>query len=310
MKKIYLILAHQNPLQLERLVKKLDDGSSCFYIHIDLKSDIDQFMQLLNYEKVTLIKEREVCIWASFNIVKATLNLIKNVLSNHDSGFCILISGNDYPIKSNEFIDSFLKTRINTIFIDANDAYSNWPDFNERIEAYRINLSYKRYDALSLYPKFKLRLFKRFFLGQISIIELFKVSFIRRKLNLDLKYYGGSQWWAMDISYLSEIFNYVNKNRRKLFSFFKYSYTPDEFFFHSIIMHLFGGHNNPIQIHDTITYVDWKRTNCTLPVTFTSDDFGELMRLPDYKLFARKFDAEIDDKILNMIDHELDGTSY
>jgi hypothetical protein len=308
MKKIYLILAHQNPLQLERLIKKLSDGTSFFYIHIDLKSDIDQFKNLLDYEKVSIIKEREVCIWASFNIVKATLHLMHNVLSKHDSGFCILISGNDYPIKSNEFIDSFLIPRKKTIFMDVNDAYSNWPDFKERIESYRINLSYKRYDALSLYPKFKLRLIKRFFLGQISLIELFKISFIHRKLDLDLKYYGGSQWWAMDISYLSMMYDYVNKNRRKLFSFFKYSYTPDEFFFHSITMHLFGENNDQIQIHDSITYVDWKRKNCILPVTFTSEDFDELMRLPDYKLFARKFNTDIDEKILHMIDHKKDVT--
>ncbi|MNR59552.1 hypothetical protein D3C85_1808260 [compost metagenome] len=47
--------------------------------------------------------------------------------------------------------------------------------------------------------------------------------------------------------------------------------------------------------------MNWSRKNCDLPVTFTSSDFEELQDNPE-KLYARKFDIELDDEILNKID--------
>ena len=39
----YIILAHKNPIQLSRLINRLDDDHSNFYIHIDKSTDIREF---------------------------------------------------------------------------------------------------------------------------------------------------------------------------------------------------------------------------------------------------------------------------
>ena len=41
MKKNYLILSHKNPQQVCRLINRLDDGTSEFFVHVDLKSNLE-----------------------------------------------------------------------------------------------------------------------------------------------------------------------------------------------------------------------------------------------------------------------------
>lgn len=303
MKKIYLILAHKNPHQLERQINALYDEQSVFFIHLDLNSDINLFGCLNKISNVYLIKERIDCIWGDFSIVRATINLIENAIKNHDEGFCILMSGNDYIIKSKSFINSFLNLNNDKVFIDLQKAENVWSDFNQRIEYYRINLSSKKGNFLIL-KGLNNETFKHFIKNIITFNQFISVSFKKRKLNTKMKFYGGTQWWAMNISDLNKVNDFIKENKLELFDFFKYSHVPDEFFFHSIIMHL-KEQGHPIKIENSLTYVNWSRKNCELPVTFKSDDFDELIEQPSNKLFARKFDIEFDKEILNKIDENI-----
>ena len=47
----YIILTHKSPIQLERLISRLDDQDSTFFVHIDLKTDIEQFKYLQKENK-------------------------------------------------------------------------------------------------------------------------------------------------------------------------------------------------------------------------------------------------------------------
>ena len=40
----YIILTHKSPTQLERLIAKLDDEEATFFVHIDLKTNIEQVL--------------------------------------------------------------------------------------------------------------------------------------------------------------------------------------------------------------------------------------------------------------------------
>jgi len=304
MKKIYLLAVHKSPKQVERQINALSDEHSYFYIHVDLKSDINSFRNLENIKNVFLIKERVDCIWGDFSQVMATLSLIDNAIKNHRDGYCILMSGSDYPLKSKENIHAFLAENYQKIFIDSNDAYSTWPEFHKRIEYYRINISSKREDALMLKPGIGvhyIRTLYHFLIGRLSIRNFYQITYKKRKLRLNLKFYGGSSWWAMNIPDLAAVNDYIKTNKKELFEFFQYSSCSDEFFFHSIIMHVFH-HEITSKFQGSLTHVDWNRKNCALPVTFSVDDFEELMILPSNKLYARKFDLEMDEEILNKID--------
>lgn len=303
MPKIYLLLVHKSPEQLERQINALNDGDSLFYIHLDLKSDISHFSHIEDMEKVYFIKERIDCIWGDFSIIKATLNLIENVIKNNDKGYCILLSGNDYPIKSRQFINTFIAENKDKIFINLRDAFQVWNTFNLRIDYYRINLSSRR-GHFVLLKGFSLNAVKRLIKGNLDIKTFYKIIFKKRKLKIPMKFYGGSQWWAMNINQLNEIYNFINNNRIDLYEFFKFSNIPDEFFFQSIIKYLFESRNDIIN-EESLTYVNWTRKNCDLPVTFRINDYTELYNQPTNKLFARKFDIELDKEILDKLDKEI-----
>ena len=102
--------------------------------------------------------------------------------------------------------------------------------------------------------------------------------------------------------YVNVILDYVNENWIALEKYFKYTLIPDEFFFQSIVL---KSCNNTFKIGDSLTYVNWKKAGRKLPVTFEFEDFEELNGVAENKLFARKFDIEIDSKILDLIDRNL-----
>jgi hypothetical protein len=56
--KNYIVIAHNNPIQLLRLIQRLDDGFSKFYIHIDLKTPINQFEELEKNSNVHFVRDR------------------------------------------------------------------------------------------------------------------------------------------------------------------------------------------------------------------------------------------------------------
>ena len=43
MTKAYIILAHKNPAQVNRLIKQLDDKFSEFFLHVDKNANIEGF---------------------------------------------------------------------------------------------------------------------------------------------------------------------------------------------------------------------------------------------------------------------------
>ena len=58
MKVSYLVLVHQKPFQLERLVCALMHPDVDFYIHVDKKADIKPFQQVLSGDRIHFISER------------------------------------------------------------------------------------------------------------------------------------------------------------------------------------------------------------------------------------------------------------
>jgi hypothetical protein len=233
--------------------------------------------------------------------VEATLLMIEKVLNDKREGMVILISGQDYPIKSNRAINKFITDNINFNFIDTIPVEMNWKGTHkEKTEAYRFNISSSRGDAV-LFKKISKQSLKAFFTGRISLGQLL-LLFKKRKLKLDIQQYGGSTWWAINTNSLKKMYDYIQQNKKALFSYFKYTHCPDEIMFQTIMQHL-SNVDNAVQNRPTITYVNWTRNAAaTSPVTFTVSDLDELKSQPLDKLFARKFDATTDAQILDALD--------
>lgn len=307
----YIILAHKNPNQLKRLIKKLSGPDIYFYIHIDKNVDVKPFLEETKFlSNITFLSDekREIGTWGDIGIVKATINAMIEIVDSQKKGYTILLSGQDYPIKDNDYIYAYLKNNYGTNFIDTFGLPSESLKFMglDRINRFKVNLSNKRGHYVQLYSVLESKFYKKSSLK--NIIELFKHNkyhfllsiFVKRKFPKYTKPYVGSQWWAITTEMLKEIIQFLEKNPGYI-KYHKYSLLPDEMFFQSIIMSLVE--KNPVlSIKNSLTYVNWSRKNCELPVTFDISDFDELTEQEDNKLYARKFDIEIDENILNKID--------
>ena len=121
MKKIaILILVHKSPEQLLHLLKRLDDNRFDFYIHVDAKSDIKQFKGIKNQvrsSKVIFVNNRIKTYFNDFSLVQATVNTIKEAM-NEEYQYYMLLTGQDYPIKSNDYIYEKLSNDYPISYID------------------------------------------------------------------------------------------------------------------------------------------------------------------------------------------------
>src|SRR4051812_32053868 len=107
----YLILAHNQPLQLERLISRLDQPNTHFFIHIDKKSLHKEAIHaaLARFSNLKIISNYDVN-WMGFKMVQSTIDLLTLAFnSGVRFKYFVLMSGQDYPIKSNRFINGFFE---------------------------------------------------------------------------------------------------------------------------------------------------------------------------------------------------------
>jgi len=117
-----LILAHDQPGHLARLVNRLDCDWARIFIHVDARADLPAFKKLIPAQKNIVILEdahRTAVNWGGFSVVHATLNLMHRSLlcGEQFDRFCLL-SGSDFPVKPLDFIRSALASDTEYIRID------------------------------------------------------------------------------------------------------------------------------------------------------------------------------------------------
>ena len=312
--KNYIITVHKNPRQLKRLIDRLNDDNSLFFIHVDLKTDIRTFEHLQQKSNVIFIDKRIDCVWGDFSQVRATLNLIDKVLQYNKHGYIIFISGQDYPIKSNSEINNYLKQNSNYDFIDYEldpiDKNSN--TYETRIKKYKINLSSSRGDHILLHSIFSLTksdlktILKVLIKRRINPL-IFRPIFTLKRKSMFKYHYKGTNWWCLKTSTVEKAYKYYLSNQKYLNNYYKYTLCADEQFFQTILKEL-STIDTTINILPNLHFIDWSRKNEPRPATFKITDSELLFNQPKNKLFARKFDSDVDEEILNLLDQKLSSS--
>ncbi len=307
----YIILAHKNPDQVKRLVKRLEYDNVYFYIHIDKSIDIKPFLEAMKgIKNINFLngKDRIKCIWADFSIVQATINCINKVLSDNREGYTILLSGQDYPLHPNKDIYTHFEINNGIHYISGVPLpKSTWENGGmDRIRNYHFQLSDRRNDKIGIPSVWDINFYVHFKRYNNYLKKLIKKRIIPSQILIPRRYpfkklfpYGGSQWWALPNSTLKLIIQFSFENK-KIIRYFKHVHIPDEVFFSSIVHKLI-----PVEyIHASATYVNWDHPGIS-PKTFTIDDLELILKQKKEYLFCRKFDTSLDDEILNKIDEEL-----
>jgi hypothetical protein len=273
----YVVSAYMLPRQLERLLRRLDAPEASFAVHVDRKTRQRVYEEMVarTRDLDVVFLPRHVSHWGGFGHVRATLKGIDHfVAAGAPFDYAVLLTGQDYPLRSPEAIASFLEGARGRSFMNNwRLPYAPWGERGglERIEDWHV-ITYRRWH-------FRLPL--------------------RRKLPLGLEPYGGGAYWCLARDVVEYVHAFVHANPEYV-RFFRHVLIPDELFFQTIVM------NSPLRDsveNENLRYLDWSREPA--PAVLLESDLPALVS--SHKLFARKFDERIDSTILDLLDAHIDG---
>lgn len=314
MKHAVLIMAHKNKEQLIRLIQALACDSFDFYVHLDIKWNLSR-EDILDIktcaENVYVIEKRIHGELDQWSLPQITLNLIDDALAHEKAigeeySYFLLLSGQDYPIKSNSYILNYLSLKypapiMDTIPYDPNTWIRNKFDINKYINAID-----------RIHEKMQPGLTRKITVLPYVIGEKIEKNFLRAPKECleehGLKLYGGSAWWILPKDIIAQIESLTK--HKKIINAFKRSTTPEETFFQTAYMNS----QYKDRACDSECYLKNEQKCATYanfcvngkpitghPYILTKDDYDRIISKP--QLFARKFDITVDKEILNMIDN-------
>jgi hypothetical protein len=312
MKHVYVISFHKNFEQLKRLVAALEFENTFFVIHV-CKSyagfeDIRKYFA--GRDNITFCK-RVRGVWGTYYVGRAQFNAILEAVNTFGPfDFLTTLSGQDYPIKSNLHIQSFLSANIGKEFMETQPIppplnkegkYLHpinhfWTDRNlsNRYEFYYQKIYGHHYIRIpgELAPENSLK----DKLGNL-VKGLMGKIIPRRKFLKDHSPFLGPNWFS--ISY--DVARYMEKQYARNNAFHNYMkkvYSASEMMFATILL------NSPFKnrvVNDTLREIIWNE-GAPNPIYLTKEHYQRLAAQGPSKLFARKFDLNVDSTILDLLD--------
>ena len=284
MKIAYLLLVHTNPSQVNQLIRSLDNGKNHMFVHVDRKSGIQD--EILHNEKVHFVANPLSVKWGDFTLVEATIALCRLAMQfPEEFDYVVFLSGQDYPIKSNEEIEQYFeKHRGKQFFKVRKMPYDDWQHHSGGFDRIRV-----------YFPKQFIDRRHRTWVMRHYWIRLSKALGLTRSIDFFDAYYGCSQWFGASREAMAYIIKFLDDNP-DILKFFQNSFIPDEILFNTIIMN--SPFKDKVVPHD-LRLVEWTKTEEN-PRIWRTGDIDNL-RDSEY-LYARKFDIRKDDQVLNRID--------
>lgn len=266
---VYLIQAHKDVNQLNKLISLLVSKNSKIFVHLDKKWDLD--LSILN-KAIYVVEPRIDVTWGDWSQVEASsisLKMIEKEVPNYNH--VVFISGQDFPLYSNETIQQYLKP--NTDYIHFQEISKTGWACESRFEAFH-------YHGHSLLLKF----------GYVILNKLG----VKRKMPNNLKPFGGAGWWCLTQSTIKAILNYIEKNPQ-LISFFKTTQCPDELFFQTVIC---NSRLSSTLVNNHMRFIKFIEGKSN-PEILTINDLDSLFLAK--AIFARKMDTELSDELMQAI---------
>ena len=270
----FILLCHKDHEAIAAQAERLTAAGDKVSIHFDARARSENYealrASLQGNASVVFAKDRVKCGWGEWSLVAATLSALRTARDAFpDATHFYLLSGDCMPIKSAEYIHSYLDSRDMDIIESFDFFDSNWIKTGFRDE----RLNYRHFFNERTQPK-------RFY-AALKVQQSLRLT---RKVPSDLRMMIGSQWWCLRRSSVEAILNFIDA-RRDVEAFFRTTWIPDETFFQTLIRHLVPELEIDCRTPTFLMFTDYG-----MPVTFHNDHF-DLLLGQDY-LFARKISPE------------------
>ena len=293
----FIISAHNDPVHLKRMIESLPQ-QSVFMVHIDAKSDIQPFTSIISDPRVCFVKNRTDVMWGSIGVVEAQMTMIRKALELHRQmpiNYFISLSGLDYPLWSNERIESYFAEQKGREFIVTLCMEGQ----GEAAQLYREHrpFNYKSWKYGSLGSKFRVAL--RHIIYALGIRKSLRFKDEGREYVL----HKGSMWWAISPELAQLALSYWNEHPQYV-HYFHDGFAPDETFIPTLTAHSdfatkaiqMKGKFKNLESITPLTFIDY--TNGIK--VFTEEDFDMLINSD--KIFCRKTITGKSNRLMDMID--------
>ena len=285
-KHAYLIVAHNEFELLAKLVRLLDNPRNDIYLHIDSKVkkfDFDGFRSNISKSNLYYVKRRNVQ-WGAFSFSLSELQLFKEAYEKGEYEYYHLLSGCDLPIKSQKYIHDFFDKHPNTEFID----------YVDRTRLENMNVNNDRVERFKLYHFFNNIGINKRGIGRLNNIclKIQKVLKVDRYKN-KFEYGFGSNWCSLSHNGVKTLM----ENEKWIKKTFHFTHCSDELYKQTVLL---KNPNLNISEKGNMRLIIWgKDDNSRHPHTFTVAD-KEILENSEC-LFARKFSAKVDERIVDEI---------
>lgn len=312
-----LIMGHKNPLQIIRLAKALiKSEENNVFIHLDsmmTKEDIVCVNSFCAESKaVHLCSKRIHGVLDRRSLVDIVFIMISEVKKieehkNEHYAYYLLFSGQDYLVKNINYINDELIKSYPKPFIDCTPYDKNNWIYHKFIYC-KASLQYNDW----ITRHFSKGLIRSVF--RVSAIILTRIlSSIRKDSYSKLKkenvsLYGGSAWWILPDIVIEFIFYKYNNKDKVSELILNESSTPEETYFQT--MSMMSPISNMIDINPKgmilqnsktwAYFFDEEKAFKGHPYIFTMKEYDKLKGCNFW--FARKFDTQIDEEILDKLD--------
>ena len=282
MKHAFLIIAHDKFEQLQMLIDLLDDSRNDIFVHIDKK--VKKLPELhASFSRLYVLDERVDVRWMDVSLVRCELLLFRTAYQKGLYDYYHLLSGADLPIKSNDYIHSFITMNAGKEFVGFVDEDSTNFD---RVNKFHM---LTKYYLSGNFSGFVIRIVRK-------LTELV-INLVFCRKNDEMVCRKGSEWVSVSdnfVGYLLSREDYILK---------RYSHTrgSDEYFIQTIMWN--SAFRNMIYCPDdefksSLREIDWKR-GC--PYTWGKSEEDLEILEHSKALFARKFDSRQYPGIVNSI---------
>lgn len=264
------------------LLEALDDDRNDIYLHVDkkVKKFPEEVLKNTVLKANLIFVPRKSISWGGYSQIEVELLLLETATKTQHC-YYHLLSGVDFPLKTQDEIYDFFNKNRGKNFIKYDWKSIENKSHLDRIKFYHFfqeKIGRNSGKTAAFWWKMENVLLK----GQKRI----SVDRIKGEEDKILK---GTQWFSITHEMADYIIDKIVYIKRK----FSYSLCADEVFLQTVAS---ASPYKESIVDDSLRLIDWKRGD---PYIFRSDDYDILSK--SSKLFARKFDEDVDIEIVRRL---------
>jgi len=321
----FIIMAHHQPKVFHKLLRQLCWPNSDIVVHIDKRSDLEDF-EIPGKNNVHFLKSRNKVHWAGWSQTRTMCELLKAGLRLSDADYFLFLAGTDFPIKNRSHINDFLSNHYPANFLNYYPLVPGIWGYGHIEKFFLVDLRAAVNDVRYGGPRSDKSRFKRFLMKMIGKTEAMLNGRLLPRNTRWTHFYSGSSRWCLNRETTKFVVKYFySLKSQRLKNYLRLTKSSDEVFFQTAILNsehkkhclgfdekaaleIFAGERPPMPDEKRVYmhYIDWSPEREDPAILVESD--LEALEKSD-KLFAVKFTDEKSLGLLEKLERRLTTTA-